>query len=115
MPESSKYENIKAKPVNPGDQFAISESQKMETQKRLTRVEKAGKANLFNNLSQQRWELLANFQKEVLAIFTSSNYDIDQTVKQVEEMPVPKEWKVKALEFLDDIILNYIKYSKTYF
>ena len=83
MPESSKSENIKAKPVNPGDQFTIAESQKLETQKRLTQIENAGKANLFNNLSQQRWELLANFQKEVLAIFTSSNYDIDQTVKKL--------------------------------
>ena len=112
MSEQPKISKIKI--AHPGDEFNIPEAEqkrrgtgfaKIESEERIIKTGQKleNKVELFNKVSQKRWELLANFQKEVLNIFTNSDYNLDQTRAEIETMTVPKKWKEKAFEVLDKI------------
>ena len=112
MLEKPKITKIKM--AYPGDEFNSSLPElerrnvvfaKVESENRFSKNDKklGNKVELFNQISQKKWELLANFQKEVLNIFTNSDYNLEQTRTEIETMNVPKKWKEKAFEVLDNI------------
>jgi hypothetical protein len=108
MFEFTKFpKKLEIEMANPGNTFNISEAEKNRRKVSFAKIKNGNKfgdkINLFNKISQRQWELLASFQKEVLAIFTNSDYNLDQTRAEIETMTVPKKWKEKALKILDDI------------